>query len=156
MLRGKICRRRAGCKLFVDPHGAGIVINHKNSDPTMEELQSINEIVSHYNIKTSTVSIFCLDEVVAFGKGIQRLQHRPTAPICSNQYDLVFDLGRESFCSIFLEDEFRSDSRDMESSSHWVKSEPKLVSDPDILSSDFDIEALESILTSEAMDSDHA
>ncbi|GEQ70235.1 hypothetical protein JCM33374_g3911 [Metschnikowia sp. JCM 33374] len=115
----------------------------------MEHLGSLNEIVDEYKFKTSTLSIFHLAELYVLGNGIERLAERPAALPHNTSYDIVFDLGNESFCSIFSGAAETTDLQDETTILSENNLNAKIVSDSEILSSEFEQENPQPILTSE-------
>lgn len=116
----------------------------------MQNINSLNDIADEFNIKPPTLSIFQLEELYTLGKSFERLTERPKVPPCSGSYDIVFDLGNESFCSIFLAIPDGAKTTELDNT---ILSEgqidTKLISDLEILSSEFECDDAPSILTSE-------
>lgn len=113
----------------------------------MDHLETLNAIVEEFDIKTSTLQVFKLDQLFLEGKKYSVLPKPPRQLESGIMPHFVFDDKDQSFCSIFSDPA----SGDGSNSTQITDCIPslKLVSESEILSSDFDVDQAATILTSD-------
>lgn len=121
----------------------------------MQKFESINAIVEEFQFKKTTLAIFGLDELYHQGTKIQFGDFEPVHT--DNVIEIVFEEEDPSFCSIFADDSTMDTQSTLPTQNTQVlqvamagTSAPmKLVSDGDILSSEFELDRSEPFLLSE-------
>lgn len=113
----------------------------------MEKLEPLNAIANEFQIKTATLQIFNLDQLFYEGKAYSVLALPPSHLETGIMPQLVFEDKDHNFCSIFSD----SASTEATNSTQVTSCGPslKLVSEAEILSSDFDVDQASTILTSD-------
>lgn len=110
----------------------------------MEKLEALNTIIDEFHIKQTTTAIFGISDLIDKGKSYVEVSVPPAQLESGYLPDIVYDddSQNDNFCSIFSE---QPDVTQITQNSTFEK----LHSDNDILSSEFDIDPQEPILTSE-------
>lgn len=114
----------------------------------MDQLETLNDIAEEFEIKTTTLQTFKLEQLFLEGKRYSVLPEPPRHFEIGNMPQIVFEEKDQSFCSIFSDAEnscFRNSTQSTDCTPVL-----KLVSEPEILSSDFDADRMTTILTSDA------
>lgn len=113
----------------------------------MEQLETLNAIAEEFSVKTATLQAFKLEQLYLEGKKYSVLTNPPRHLETGYIPQIMFEDKDQSFCSIFSDPA----TTDMSNSTQVTDCIPsiKLVSQPDILSSDFDADQVATILTSD-------
>lgn len=112
----------------------------------MGKFETLNTIVGNLQIKESTLTLFGLDELMERGREYTELEEEPP-PIFQNHPEIVMEDGDDSFCSVFAENDTMQSIDTQITTPDTLAT--KLKSDGDILTSEFDNELLEPMLTSQ-------
>lgn len=114
----------------------------------MEKLESLNAIVEEFQIKASTLRVFKISELVLEGKNYDVVAESPRHLETGNVPNFLFEDRDQNFCSIFSDSIVSNESH----CTQITESLPniKLLSDAEILSSDFEPDQGATILTSDA------
>lgn len=112
----------------------------------MEKLEALNTIIDEFHIKQTTTAIFGIADLIDKGKSYVEVSVPPTHLESGYLPDIVYDddSQNDNFCSIF------SEQLEVTQITQNDTTFEKLRSDNEILSSEFDIDPQEPILTSEA------
>lgn len=113
----------------------------------MENFESLNAIVDEFKIKQSTLSIFCINSSYRLGKELKVVSSPPKHSLSDRPIEITFDSKDDAFCSIFL-DCFQNSNTSSLSCPNTEMQGQKLKFESDMLSSDFDDDFLQAILTS--------
>lgn len=128
----------------------------------MENFESLNTILDEFKIKKATIEVFNLGKLYKFGITLDQVSAPPTS-YGDHVPNVVFDEQDSSFCSIFSDpagqpqstqqSQFSQFSQQSQFSSTQISRlsqfNSKLVSEGDILSSDFGLDPAAPILTSD-------
>lgn len=128
----------------------------------MENFENLNTILDEFNIKKATLEVFNLAKLYEFGTTLEQVSIPPTE-YGDQVPNVVFDEQDSSFCSIFSDSieqpnstqpsqisQFSQQSQFASTQVSWCSQyNSKLLSDGDILSSDFGLDPAAPILTSD-------
>lgn len=118
----------------------------------MENFESINAIVDEFKYKKGTLAIFGLDSLYEQGKSFQFGVPEPSVPN-PDPPSIVYEDEDPSFCSIFSDPDSLVQTTQAtqltQLTSQVPRSIAKLLSDLEILSSEFDLDHSQPILLSE-------
>lgn len=119
----------------------------KRTSFKMENFETLNSIAEEFHIKKQALKIFGLDDLFERGSHYVTLHEEPPT-FYNSKPDILMEEESQTFCSIFSEDKSKSKIKSDGIISQNV-SLVKLISQGDILTSEFDTEDADPVLTSQ-------